>query len=67
VDRAFADQVQAEDGAICERVQRGLASGSYTPGRLNPNQESGVWHFQELLRAAYRAAGATERDAAGMA
>ena len=67
VDRAFADQVQAEDGAICERVQRGLASGSYTPGRLNPNQESGVWHFQELLRAAYRAAGATERAAAGMA
>jgi choline monooxygenase len=66
-DRAFADQVQAEDGAICERVQRGLASGSYTPGRLNPNQESGVWHFQELLRAAYRAASASERDAAGVA
>ena len=64
-DRAFADQVQTEDGAICERVQRGLASGSYAPGRLNPNQESGVWHFQELLRAAYRAAGATERAAAG--
>ncbi len=64
-DRAFADQVQTEDGAICERVQRGLASGSYAAGRLNPNQESGVWHFQELLRAAYRAAGATERAAAG--
>jgi choline monooxygenase len=51
-DRAFADAVQAEDIAICEAVQRGLESGSYTAGRLNPARESGVWHFQELLRAA---------------
>jgi choline monooxygenase len=33
-------------------VQRGLASGSYAAGRLNPTRESGVWHFQELFRAA---------------
>jgi choline monooxygenase len=52
-DRAFADEVQAEDIAICEAVQRGLASGSYVAGRLNPSRESGVWHFHELLRAAY--------------
>jgi choline monooxygenase len=52
-DRAFADQLQAEDIAICEAVQRGLASGSYVAGRLNPSRESGVWHFHELLRAAY--------------
>jgi choline monooxygenase len=52
-DRAFADQVQAEDIAICEAVQRGLASGSYVAGRLNPTRETGVWHFHELLRAAY--------------
>jgi choline monooxygenase len=51
-DRAFADEIQAEDVAICEAVQRGLASGSYEAGRLNPTRESGVRHFQELLRAA---------------
>jgi choline monooxygenase len=55
-DREFADQVQAEDIGICEAVQRGLASGSYRSGRLNPARESGVWHFQECLRAAYRTA-----------
>jgi choline monooxygenase len=53
-DRAFADEVQAEDIAICEAVQRGLASGSYVAGRLNPTRETGVWHFHELLRAALR-------------
>ncbi len=53
-DLEFSDEVQHEDIAICEAVQRGLASGSYTAGRLNPAQESGVWHFHELLRRAYR-------------
>lgn len=55
-DLAFSDVVQKEDIDICERVQRGLASGSYVAGRLNPLRESGVHHFHELLRAAYRAA-----------
>jgi len=54
-DLRFSDEVQREDIAICESVQRGLASGSYTSGRLNPASESGVHHFQELVRAAYRA------------
>lgn len=54
-DQRFSDTVQREDIAICEQVQRGLASGSYTAGRLNPKRESGVHHFHELLRAAYRA------------
>ena len=53
-DLAFSDAVQHEDLAICEAVQRGLASGSYVPGRLNPLRETGVHHFHELLRAAYR-------------
>ena len=53
-DRAFADSVQAEDTAICEAVQRGLASGSYVAGRLSPARESGVWHFHQLLRSACR-------------
>ena len=50
----FALLVQREDIGICEQVQRGLASGSYVAGRLNPKRESGVHHFHELLRAAYR-------------
>ncbi|KAB8314496.1 aromatic ring-hydroxylating dioxygenase subunit alpha [Tolypothrix campylonemoides VB511288] len=53
-DLAFSDEVQHEDLAICEDVQRGLASGSYVAGRLNPLRETGVHHFHERLRAAYR-------------
>jgi choline monooxygenase len=55
-DLVFSDAVQKEDVSICEHVQRGLASGSYVAGRLNPKRESGVHHFHELLRGAYRAA-----------
>ena len=54
-DLAFSDEVQHEDLGICEDVQRGFASGSYVPGRLNPLRETGVHHVHELLRAAYRA------------
>ncbi len=53
-DVAFSDEVQVEDLTICEDVQRGLASGSYQPGRLNPLRENAVHHFHELLRRAYR-------------
>lgn len=53
-DRAFSDVVQDEDIRICEDVQRNLDSGSYVSGLLNPTRESGVHHFQELLRADYR-------------
>ncbi len=55
-DAAFSEQVQDEDIMICEAVQRGLASGSYQAGRLNPLREKGVHHFHELLRQCYRAA-----------
>jgi choline monooxygenase len=54
-DREFSDEIQQEDVAICEAVQRGLASGHYAPGRLCPRRESGLWHFQNLLRQAYAA------------
>jgi len=54
-DLQFSDEVQHEDLGICEDVQRGMASGSYAPGRLNPLRETAVHHFHELLRAAYRA------------
>jgi choline monooxygenase len=53
-DLEFSDLVQREDVEICEQVQRGLASGSWRSGPLNPLCESGVHHFHELLRAAYR-------------
>ena len=53
-DIAFSDEVQDEDVTICEDVQRGLASGSYEAGRLNPLRENAVHHFHELLRRAYR-------------
>ncbi|HEX5960519.1 MAG TPA: aromatic ring-hydroxylating dioxygenase subunit alpha [Rhodanobacteraceae bacterium] len=55
-DHAFSDLVQRQDIEMCEIVQRGLESGSYHAGRLNPKRENGVHHFHELLRAAYRAA-----------
>lgn len=54
-DRTFSDDVQREDIAICEAVQRGVACGSYVAGRLNPLRESGLYHFHELWRAALRA------------
>ena len=53
-DLRFSDEVQKEDIAICERVQKGLESGSYKAGRISPKRESGVHHFQELIRKAYR-------------
>ncbi|MGH8189956.1 MAG: aromatic ring-hydroxylating oxygenase subunit alpha [Rhodanobacteraceae bacterium] len=54
-DHAFSDLVQRQDIDMCEHVQRGLDSGSYQSGRLNPKRENGVHHFHELLRHAYRA------------
>jgi len=54
-DLSFSDEVQFEDLGICEDVQRGLSSGSYVPGRLNPLRENAVHHFHELLRRTYRA------------
>jgi len=57
-DREFSEEIQQEDIAICEAVQRGLASGYYEPGRLCPRREGGVWHFHQLLREAYSRAAA---------
>ncbi len=55
-DQRFSDEIQQEDITICELVQKGLVSGGYLPGRLSPKREAGVWHFQNLLREAYRRA-----------
>ena len=49
-DREFSDVVQDEDIAICEKVQQGLNSGSYHTGRLCMKRETGVLHYQNLIR-----------------
>ncbi len=53
---AQADVTQREDIAICESVQRGLASSSYDRGRYAPRVETGEHHFHRLLAARLRAA-----------
>jgi choline monooxygenase len=45
-------QVTAEDVAICESVQRNLASGAYDTGWLSPRHEGGVVAFQRWIREA---------------
>ncbi len=49
---AFVDQVQREDTALCESVQRGLRSGVFDQGRLMLSRERALRHFQNLVRAA---------------
>ena len=46
---AVAHQVQIEDVGICEEVQRGLNSRSYTTGRFSVKREAGAYHFHQLL------------------
>jgi choline monooxygenase len=46
---ALADAVQQEDAAICESVQRGLASSTYRAGRYSVRRENGVHHFHGLV------------------
>jgi choline monooxygenase len=62
-DIAYSDMVQREDREICERVQQGLQSRAYRAGRFSVEMESGVYHFQQLLKGAYR----RWRDTAGTA
>ena len=49
---AFSDEVQREDAAICEAVQRGLRSRFYDRGRFSVKRENGVHHFHGLLAVA---------------
>ncbi|MCS6911367.1 MAG: hypothetical protein NZM11_12500, partial [Anaerolineales bacterium] len=46
---AFSDEIQREDIEICEAVQRGLRSRSYTQGRFSVKRENGVHHFHSLV------------------
>ena len=56
---AVSEQIQAEDVAICQSVQRGLASRSYSTGRLSVRREAGEHLFHNLLYADLKA-GLTE-------
>ena len=46
-----AERIQDEDIAICESVQRGLASRGYDVGRLSVRREAGEHLFHRLLHA----------------
>ena len=44
----FSDQIQMEDVAICEVVQKNLRSRSYSRGRFSVKQEKGVHAFHRM-------------------
>ncbi|HEX3819988.1 MAG TPA: aromatic ring-hydroxylating dioxygenase subunit alpha [Candidatus Sulfotelmatobacter sp.] len=44
----FSDQIQIEDVAICEAVQKNLRSRSYSRGRFSVKQEKGVHAFHRM-------------------
>jgi choline monooxygenase len=46
---AVAHQIQLEDAGICEEVQRGLASRSFSTGRFSVRREAAGYHFHRLL------------------
>ncbi|TAJ16255.1 MAG: aromatic ring-hydroxylating dioxygenase subunit alpha [Planctomycetota bacterium] len=46
---AGLDQVEQEDEAVVQLVQRGLRSRLYRRGRYAPQREHGVHHFHQLL------------------
>ncbi|MBS1852685.1 MAG: aromatic ring-hydroxylating dioxygenase subunit alpha [Acidobacteria bacterium] len=48
----FSDQVQKEDIAICETVQKNLRSRSYSRGRYSLKQEKGVHAFHRMYAEA---------------
>jgi len=45
-------RITMEDVAICEQVQKNLAAGVFEEGFLNPDRESGVEYFQNIVRRA---------------
>jgi choline monooxygenase len=48
----FSDEIQMEDAAICESVQKNLHSRSYQRGRYSVKQEKGVHAFHRMYAAA---------------
>ena len=53
----FSDEIQQEDIAICESVQKGLRSVNYNQGRFSVKRENGVHHFHGLLSGFLKADG----------
>ncbi len=53
---AVADRIQQEDMGICEEVQRGLGSRSYSTGRFSVRREGPGYHFHQLLARRLQAA-----------
>ena len=49
---AGLEQVELEDEAVVEAVQRGVRSRSYTRGRYSPVHERGVHHFHRRIARA---------------
>jgi choline monooxygenase len=49
-----SEQVQTEDVAICESVQKGMLSLGYGAGRYAPTLEGGEFLFHSLVQADYR-------------
>jgi len=47
---SFSDEIQKEDIAICEIVQKNLHSRSYHSGRYSVKQEKGVHAFHRMYR-----------------
>jgi choline monooxygenase len=50
----FSMQIQKEDVAICEIVQKNLHSRSYQRGRYSVKQETGVHAFHRMYAEAIR-------------
>ena len=48
----FSDEIQREDIAICEAVQKNLHSRSYQRGRFSAKQEKGVHAFHRMYAEA---------------
>jgi len=51
----FSDQIQIEDVAICETVQKNLHSRSYQRGRYSVKQEKGVHAFHRMYAEVMKA------------
>ena len=49
-DIKFSNEVQLEDIKICEEVQKRLESRGYNQGRISPQSEKGLYHFQSVLK-----------------
>ena len=50
----FSDEIQLQDIAVCEAVQKGLHSRTYDRGRYSVRRENGVHHFHALYARSMR-------------